>query len=477
MKITKRTVKEHIAALAKGEYSSLELTRAYLSEIEKSDGSIGAYLHINKKRALESATIADKMIKEGNAHPLCGIPFAVKDNICTKGIPTTAASKMLRSFVPPYDATVIEKLSSLGCVILGKTNMDEFAMGSTTENSAYITTKNPIDIARTPGGSSGGSCAAVAAGMSPFALGSDTGGSVRQPAAFTATVGLRPTYGAVSRYGLIAFASSLDVIGPVTKTAYDNALVFDAICGKDQRDATSRKAELFREYPVKPMKGLKIGVPKEFFSDRISDTVKNAVMKAAEKYRDMGAEFIPLSLPSLEYATAAYYIISSAEASSNLARYDGIRFGHRTKSSCKTIEELYTKSRSEGFGDEVKRRIMLGTFVLSKGFGEEYYKKAQSVRALIRADFERAFEKCDVIISPAAPTVPYLLGEKSSSPVDLYADDLCSAPASLASLPALTLPCREKDEALPVGMQLIGPAFSEKLLYFVGKAYEEVTNA
>ena len=477
MKITERTLKDHITALSAREYSSLELTQAYISEIENKNGEIGAYLYINKEGALKSAALADLRLKDGDTHPLCGIPFALKDNICTKGIPTTAASKMLEGHIPPYDATVTEKLSSLGCVILGKTNMDEFAMGSTTESSAFQITKNPLDIKRTAGGSSGGSAAAVASNTAPFALGSDTGGSIRQPAAFTGTVGLRPTYGRVSRYGLIAFASSLDVIGPITKTVWDNALVFDAISGKDPRDATSRSSELFCHESIKPIKDLKIGVAKEFFTERISDTVKEAVLKAVERYRDMGAEIVFVSLPSVRFATAAYYIISCAEASSNLARYDGIRFGHRTEIPCNTIEELYTRSRSEGFGDEVKRRIMLGTFVLSKGFGDEYYKKAQSVRALIRTDFDRAFKKCDLIISPAAPTVPYLLGKKADSPVNLYEDDICASPASLASLPALTLPCSERDGQLPVGMQFIGPAFSEKLLYFVGSAYEEVTNA
>lgn len=475
MSITKRTVYEHIEALRKREYSSQELTGAYLSEIEKKDQSVGAFLFCDAHLSLEAAKEADKRLKEGDAPSLCGIPFAVKDNICTKSIRTTAASKILENFVPPYDAAVIEKLKGEGSVILGKTNMDEFAMGATTETSAYKLTKNPVNPLLTPGGSSGGSCAAVSAGMVPFALGSDTGGSIRQPAAFCGCTGLCPTYGAVSRWGLIAFASSLDRIGPVTKNCRDNALVFSAISGKDLRDATSVDSPFSLDTVTKDVRGLKIGIAKEFFSEGVSQGVKEAVLNATEIFKSLGASLVPISLPSFRYATAAYYIISSAEASSNLARYDGVRFASRLGEDHESLDSLYRQTRSEGFGKEVKRRIMLGTFVLSEGYFDNYYKKACQVRELVKAEYDTAFEKCHIILSPATPHTPYPIGSKKDDPVRLYMEDFLSVPSSLAGLPSLCLPCAKDENGLPVGMQLTGKRFSEDLLYSAGIAFEEVT--
>ena len=473
MSITDKSLYEHIDALDGKEYSALELTEAYLSEIKKKNEEIGAFLYFDEELSLSLARAADKRLSEGAHSPLCGIPFAVKDNICTRGMPTTAASKILSGFIPPYDATVIELLKGDGAVILGKTNMDEFAMGSTTEGSAFRITRNPIDTSLTPGGSSGGSAAAVSAGMAPFALGSDTGGSVRQPAAFCGCVGLCPTYGAVSRFGLIAFASSLDRIGPITKTCRDNAIVFSSISKGDSFDATLKGSDFLKKSIKADIRGLKIGIAEELFSDSIDPEVKNAVLGAIEKLKSLGCTTVNVSLPSSKYAAPAYYIISSAEASSNLARYDGIRFGNKTKADCKAIEEMYKKTRSEGFGKEVKRRIMLGTFVLSEDSYESYYKNACNVRSALREDFRNAFLDCDIIVSPAAPRTAYPLGSESDS-VSLYMEDCLSAPASLAGLPSLSVPCGRSKKGLPIGMQITGPAFSEDLLFSAGIAFEEI---
>lgn len=472
--LTERTIFEHAEALRKKEYSSVQLTQAYLEQIDKKDKTIGAYITVTADRAIESAKAFDEgRCSDSEISPLAGIPCGIKDNMCTKGIKTTCASKMLGGYIPPYSAHVVEKLEKSGAVILGKLNMDEFAMGSTTENSAFKVCRNPLDTDRVPGGSSGGSAAAVAAREAVYTLGSDTGGSIRQPASFCGVVGMKPTYGSVSRYGLVAFASSLDQIGPITSTVLDNALVLNAIVGHDKRDATSVK-RVYNDFTAdikNGVKGMKIGVPEEFFGEGISDDVRKAVLAATDIYRALGAELVSVSMPSIDYALSAYYVISSAEASSNLARFDGVRYGYRCD-DYSNIDELYRKSRSEGFGSEVKKRIMLGTFALSSGYYDAYYKKALQVRSLVRKDFDEAFGKCDFIISPVAPTVAYKIGEKTGDSLQMYMGDAYSVPVNIAGIPALTLPCGIGEGGMPVGMQLIGPAFSEGLLYRAGFAFE-----
>ena len=452
----------------------MQLTQAYLEQIDKKDKTIGAYITVTADRAIESAEAFDEgRCSDSEISPLAGIPCGIKDNMCTKGIKTTCASKMLGGYIPPYSAHVVEKLEKSGAVILGKLNMDEFAMGSTTENSAFKVCRNPLDTDRVPGGSSGGSAAAVAAREAVYTLGSDTGGSIRQPASFCGVVGMKPTYGSVSRYGLVAFASSLDQIGPITSTVLDNALVLNAIVGHDKRDATSVK-RVYNDFTAdikNGVKGMKIGVPEEFFGEGISDDVRKAVLAATDTYRALGAELVSVSMPSIDYALSAYYVISSAEASSNLARFDGVRYGYRCD-DYSNIDELYRKSRSEGFGSEVKKRIMLGTFALSSGYYDAYYKKALQVRSLVRKDFDEAFGKCDFIISPVAPTVAYKIGEKTGDSLQMYMGDAYSVPVNIAGIPALTLPCGIGEGGMPVGMQLIGPAFSEGLLYRAGFAFE-----
>lgn len=472
--LTEKTIFEHAEALRKKEYSSVQLTQAYLEQIDKKDKTIGAYITVTADRAIESAKAFDEgRCSDSEISPLAGIPCGIKDNMCTKGIKTTCASKMLGGYIPPYSAHVVEKLEKSGAVILGKLNMDEFAMGSTTENSAFKVCRNPLDTDRVPGGSSGGSAAAVAAREAVYTLGSDTGGSIRQPASFCGVVGMKPTYGSVSRYGLVAFASSLDQIGPITSTVLDNALVLNAIVGHDKRDATSVK-RVYNDFTAdikNGVKGMKIGVPEEFFGEGISDDVRKAVLAATDTYRALGAELVSVSMPSIDYALSAYYVISSAEASSNLARFDGVRYGYRCD-DYSNIDELYRKSRSEGFGSEVKKRIMLGTFALSSGYYDAYYKKALQVRSLVRKDFDEAFGKCDFIISPVAPTVAYKIGEKTGDSLQMYMGDAYSVPVNIAGIPALTLPCGIGEGGMPVGMQLIGPAFSEGLLYRAGFAFE-----
>ena len=472
--LTERTIFEHAEALRKKEYSSVQLTQAYLEQIDKKDKTIGAYITVTADRAIESAKAFDEgRCSDSEISPLAGIPCGIKDNMCTKGIKTTCASKMLGGYIPPYSAHVVEKLEKSGAVILGKLNMDEFAMGSTTENSAFKVCRNPLDTDRVPGGSSGGSAAAVAAREAVYTLGSDTGGSIRQPASFCGVVGMKPTYGSVSRYGLVAFASSLDQIGPITSTVLDNALVLNAIVGHDKRDATSVK-RVYNDFTAdikNGVKGMKIGVPEEFYGEGISDDVRKAVLAATDTYRALGAELVSVSMPSIDYALSAYYVISSAEASSNLARFDGVRYGYRCD-DYSNIDELYRKSRSEGFGSEVKKRIMLGTFALSSGYYDAYYKKALQVRSLVRKDFDEAFGKCDFIISPVTPTVAYKIGEKTGDSLQMYMGDAYSVPVNIAGIPALTLPCGIGDGGMPVGMQLIGPAFSEGLLYRAGFAFE-----
>lgn len=474
--LTKKSVYEHIRALESGEYSAEELTKAYIAQTEKQDKIIGAYITTDFEGALQTARKVDKKRADGKKlNPLAGIPCAIKDNICTKGLKTTCASKMLENYIPPYDACVTERLKQAECPILGKLNMDEFAMGSTTENSAFKVTKNPVDITRVPGGSSGGSAACVAANEAAFTLGSDTGGSIRQPAAFCGVVGMKPTYGIVSRYGLVAFASSLDQIGPLSSTVKDNALILNQIACSDRRDATNvfKNTVDYTSEIGMGIKGMKIGMPKEFFETGISDEVKNCIFKTAQSLKAEGAEIVEISMPGQDVALAAYYIISSAEASSNLARFDGIRYGHRAE-EYNSIDELYKKSRSEGFGTEVKRRIILGTFALSSGYYDAYYKKALQIRSIVTNNFTESFKKCDFILSTVSPTVAYKLGEKSENPIEMYMGDIYSVPVNISGIPAISVPCGKDSHNMPIGAQLIGPAFSEKLLYRAATVLEEV---
>ncbi|HHV63939.1 MAG TPA: Asp-tRNA(Asn)/Glu-tRNA(Gln) amidotransferase subunit GatA [Peptococcaceae bacterium] len=454
--------------------SSTELTKEFLRHIQKAEPNLRSFLTITEEIALRKAEETDKKI--AGQQPigiLEGIPMALKDNICTEGIPTTCASRILENFVPPYDATVTEKLKEAGTVLVGKLNMDEFAMGSTTENSGFYPTANPWDFARVPGGSSGGSAAAVAAREVPFALGSDTGGSIRQPAAFCGVVGLKPTYGAVSRYGLVAFASSLDQIGPLTKTVEDSALVLNIIAGHDPKDSTSVpfiKPD-YTQYLENNVKDMKIGVPREFFAQGLKPEVQTVIEEAVRVYEQLGAQVEECSLPHMEYALPAYYLIASAECSSNLARYDGVRYGYRAKAE--DMIDMFTTSRTEGFGQEVKRRIMLGTYALSSGYYDAYYAKAQKIRTLIKEDFEQAFTKFDVLLSPTTPTIAYRLGEKTD-PLALYLGDVYTIPINLAGLPSISLPAGFAD-GMPVGLQLIGKHFAEGILLRAAYTFEQNT--
>lgn len=466
MSITSMTLRSLASAIAQGELPAAEVTRAYLARIIESDGQIGAFLALNAD-AEEQARQMDRMKSPSGV--LFGIPVALKDNLCTAGLPTTCASHMLESFTPPYSATAWERLARSGCVLLGKTNMDEFGMGSDTTNSALKTTHNPHDISRIPGGSSGGSTAAVAAGMTPLALGSDTGGSIRQPAAFCGVVGMKPTYGRVSRYGLIAFASSLDTVGPITRTVADNALALQVLSGLDALDATTVDcpddvtAQLNRG-----VQGLRIGLPAEMMKN-LSPDVAQAVLAAAQCLAAAGARVEEVHLPTLPDALPAYYIISSAEASSNLARYDGVRYGRRAGSD--SLEALYERSRTEGLGVEVKRRILLGTYVLSEGCRDTVYQKALQVRTLVIRDFAKAFDSVDCLLGPVAPETAWHIGEKSSA-LACYQADIHTVPANIAGIPALTVPFGRDGCGLPIGVQLMGPAWSEGLLYRVGAVLE-----
>lgn len=462
--------------IAKREISVTELVKSFLARIEAVDAKVGAYLFINGDKALKEAQSLDAEIaKNGVSNPLMGIPIAPKDNYLTKGIQTTCASKILNGYVPPYNGTVIRKLLEKNVIILGKVNLDEFAMGSSTENSAFIKTKNPWDLERVPGGSSGGSAAVVAASMACASLGSDTGGSIRQPASLCGVVGLKPTYGRVSRYGVIAFASSLDQMGPVTKDVTDSALMMNVISGFDSHDSTSVNKPVpdYTQFLNKPVKGLRIGLPKEYFIDGIDASVKKSIESAVKEWEKQGAIVEEISLPHTDYATAAYYIVASAEASSNLARFDGVRYGLRAKSS--SLHELYEKTKTEGFGSEVKRRIMLGTYVLSSGYYDAYYKQAQKVRTLIIRDFEEAYKKVDLIVTPTSPTTAFKFGEKTENPVQMYLSDICTIPVNLAGLPALSIPCGFDDKNLPIGVQLIGKPFDEGTLFKAAHAYEQVS--
>ncbi len=474
-KLTELTLRQLSSELTARRISAREAAEAYLEAIALHDGEISAYLSVTAQTALAQADAIDQKRAGGEPlSPLAGVPAGIKDNICTKGTETTCASRMLEHFVPPYDADVMERLNGAGCPMLGKLNMDEFAMGSSTENSYFKPTRNPADLTRVPGGSSGGAAAAVAAKEAAFTLGSDTGGSIRQPAAFCGVVGMKPTYGAVSRYGLIAFASSLDQIGPLTRTVEDNAMVLNVLAGHDKRDGTSleHRWEDFTDALGKGVKGLTVALPKEYFGEGISPAVRDCVFAAARRYERMGAQVKEVSLPSLKNALPAYYVISSAEASSNLARFDGVKYGFRAENYT-DMESLYKETRSQGFGKEVKRRILLGSFVLSAGYYDAYYKKALQVRTLIRQDFDRVFQSCDLILSPVAPTVAYRLGEKCGNPMEMYLGDICTVPVNIAGLPALSLPCGRDAQGLPIGMQLIGKPFSEALLYQAGNAFEQ----
>jgi aspartyl-tRNA(Asn)/glutamyl-tRNA(Gln) amidotransferase subunit A len=465
------TIEKTQQNLRNREYTAQELTLAYLDKIKETDSEIQAYLNLTEELALKQAIRADKMLSHGEAQPLTGIPCAIKDNILVAGEKCTAGSKFLENYIAPYDATVIEKLKNQGAVILGKTNLDEFAMGSSCENSAFYPTKNPRDLTRVPGGSSGGSAAAVAADMCVFALGSDTGGSIRQPAGFCGISGLKPTYGSVSRYGLIAFASSLDQIGPLAKNSKDCQIVFEAIQGKDPYDSTSN------DFPKNEkwlnIKNLKIGVPKEYLEKGLDPIIEKNIKSALKFYKDNGAEIINLSLPHTKVALACYYIIAPSEASANLARFDGIRYGELIDSKqSNDILDVYLKNRSLGFGPEVKRRIMLGTYTLSAGYYDAYYKKALKVRTLIKDDFAKAFEKVDLIVGPITPILPFKIGEKINDPLSMYLADIYTVSVNLAGLPAISIPCGSADE-LPVGLQLIAPAFEEETLFFAADFFEK----
>lgn len=477
MELYQKTAAELSKMLAAKEISAVELANAVFARTDAVENRVQGYVTVTKETALESAKRVDEKRAAGESlSPLAGVPIAVKDNICTQGVLTTCASKMLYNFKPPYNATAAEKLLQNDLVMTGKANMDEFAMGSSCENSAMHPTHNPHNLDCVPGGSSGGSAAVVAAGEVPLSLGSDTGGSIRQPAAFCGVVGLKPTYGAVSRYGLVAFASSLDQIGPFARTVEDVAMLSDVIIGQDAHDSTSMQAPFGSLHAglSADIKGMKIGLPKEYFGAGISDAVKKNVMAAAEKYKELGAEVFEISLPLVEYALPIYYILSSAEASSNLARFDGVKYGYRAP-DVEEIVDLYVQSRSQGFGSEVQRRIMLGTYVLSSGYYDAYYKKARAAQRRIKAEFAAAFEKCDVILTPVAPTTAYKLGEKTTDPLEMYAGDICTVSVNIAGLPAMVQPCGFDENQLPVGMQLIGPRFGEQKLLNAGLAFEQAS--
>ena len=471
MKLADLTITQAHQGLKKKEFSALELCKAYLDKIKERDREIFAFLTINTKKALSQAKKIDDLILQKREIPqLAGIPVAIKDNILVEDIKCTAGSKILGNYIAPYDATVIKKLKEKAVVILGKTNLDEFAMGSSTENSAFGATRNPHDLIRVPGGSSGGSAAAVAANECVYALGSDTGGSIRLPASFCGVVGLKPTYGAVSRYGLIAFASSLDQIGPITKTAKDCKTVFEAIKGKDGLDSTSIETPKIKNLKLK-IENLRIGIPKEYFVKGIEPEVEKVIKAAIKKYEAMGARIEEVSLPHTEYALPAYYIISPSEASANLSRYDGIKYGYSTKEA-KDLMEIYLKSKGEGFGQEVRRRIMLGTYSLSAGYYEAYYLRAQKVRTLIKEDFKKVFEKVDILLTPVSPALPFKIGEKIDDPLSMYLVDVYTVSINLVGLPALSLPCGKVGQ-LPVGLQIIGKPFEENKILEIGEIFEQ----
>ena len=471
--LTAYEIREGVAA---GKISPREVVENLYQRIEKRDGKIKAFLSVNKEAALKRAeAIEEKLARGERLGALAGVPVAIKDNICVKGEPATCASRILEGYLPPYNAYVVERLLAEDAIVLGKTNMDEFAMGSSTENSAFDATRNPWDTQRVPGGSSGGSAAAVAADEAVCALGSDTGGSIRQPAALCGVVGLKPTYGRVSRYGLVAFASSLDQIGPITKDVRDAALLLRVIAGKDEQDSTSV------DFPVpdylatldEDIKGLSLGVPREYFGEGLDGEVEKAVMEAIEVYKSLGAEIKEISLPHTEYAVATYYLVATAEASSNLARYDGVHYGYRSGGSDNIID-MYSRTRARGFGDEVKRRIMLGTYALSAGYYDAYYLKALKVRALIKGDFDEAFKEVDLILSPTSPTAAFKMGEKTQDPLLMYLSDIYTISANLAGISGISIPCGFTGEGLPMGLQIMGRPFEEEIMLRAARAFEKV---
>lgn len=470
------SISEMRQALDSGETSCVDLTKACLAKADRL-GELNCFTQVTADTALAQAGVVDGLLKAGKRAPLLGIPVAIKDIICTKGTRTTAGSNILRNFVAPYDATVVRRLTTAGTVSLGKLNLDEFAMGSSNENSCFGPVRNPWDLERVPGGSSGGSAAAVAAGICPATLGTDTGGSVRQPAAFCGIVGLKPTYGRVSRYGVIAYASSLDQVGAFARTVRDCALVTQALCGHDKNDATSVNREVpdLAQAVQRSVKGIRVGIPKEYFVSGLNKEVEAGVRAAVAVLEGLGAQVVEVSLPHTEVAVATYYVIAPAEASSNLARYDGIRYGHRAEGQLE-LSQIYARSRSEGFGREVQRRILVGSYVLSSGFYEAYYLKAQKVRTLIAQDFNNAFaQHCDVIVSPTAPTTAFRIGEKASDPLQMYLEDIFTVPVNLAGLPGMSIPCGFDSKGLPIGLQLIGKAWDEETLLSVAAAYEGAT--
>ena len=478
MEIYELTVHELMDKLDKKELTSAQITESYLKRIDEKEPDIQAFVTQNKENALEKAKKIDEKRESGEElSKFAGIPIGIKDNMCTKGERTTCSSKMLENFVSPYDATVIKKVNKEGMISLGKLNMDEFAMGGSTEYSYFHPTHNPWNLNTVPGGSSGGSAAAVAANLVPWALGSDTGGSIRQPSSLCGVVGLKPTYGLVSRYGLVAFASSLDQIGPITKDVEDSAILLNVIAGHDEKDSTSMNIEKkdYTKALVKDVKGLKIGLPKEFIGEGINEEVKQAILDAAETYKKLGATVEECSLDIGKESLAVYYIIACAEASSNLGRFDGIRYGYRSE-KFDNLKEIYINSRTEGFGPEVKRRIILGTYVLSSGYYDAYYKKAQKVRTVIRNEYQRLFEKYDVILTQTSPTVAFGIGEKSNNPLEMYLADICTVPVNIAGLPGISIPATVDKNGMPIGIQLIGKHFDEETIFRAAYTFEQEVN-
>lgn len=479
MELYELTVHELVDKLKNKEITIEEITKAYLDRRDEKEKDVQAFISLTDKEvAIQKAKKIEEEIKNNIiTNELAGLPIGIKDNICTRGVKTTCASKMLENFVAPYDATVMEKINAENLISLGKLNMDEFAMGGSTEHSYFKKTRNPWNLNKVPGGSSGGSAAAVAAGMVPWALGSDTGGSIREPASFCGIVGLKPTYGLVSRYGLVAFASSLDQIGTLTKDVTDSAILLNIIAGHDKKDTTSANIEKkdYTKCLKNDVKGLKIGVPKEYFGEGINEEVKKSIDNVIEEYKKLGATVEECSLDVAEYALATYYIIACAEASSNLGRFDGIRYGYRTKNFT-NLKEIYKNSRSEGFGEEVKRRIILGTYVLSSGYYDAYYKKAQQVRTLVKNEFARNFEKYDCILTPTASNVAFDIGSKINNPLEMYLSDVCTVPVNIAGLPGISVPCGVNSEGMPIGFQLIGKPFEEETILNAAYTYEQATN-
>ncbi len=477
MELYQLTIHELRSLLERGDVTAEQVTTSIFRRIRKVDPKVGAFISLSEDTAIEQARYCDERGYGEQTEVLAGVPLAFKDLICSKGIRTTCGSKILSNFVPPYDGTVAEKIKTAGSILLGKTNMDEFAMGSSTENSAFGPTRNPWNLDYIPGGSSGGSAAAVAADQCIAAIGSDTGGSIRQPASHCGVVGLKPTYGRVSRFGLVAFASSLDQIGPITKDVRDAALMLNVIAGYDPRDSTSVDKEVpdYTQSLVEQLEGITVGIPREYFIEGMDPEVERAVREAIKLLENLGARSVEVSLPHTEYGVAAYYIIAPAEASSNLARYDGVKYGFRSRQS-KSLMQMYRKSRFEGFGAEVKRRIMLGTYALSAGYYDAYYKKASQVRTLIREDFLKAFKSCQVLVTPVAPTAAFTLGEKLDDPLQMYLSDVFTLPASLAGIPGMSLPCGFTSQGLPIGLQILAPHFEEGLALRVGYNFERNTD-